>query len=78
MDAVEEKFNVVQFFENGTSEYVRRAVPAKEAVEAAKHYTTSVAVKLGIVNRVMITDMGDLCCFDWVRGKGIVHPKEGK
>lgn len=76
MEAVEpEKFNVVQFFEDGTNEYVRRAVPAKEAMEAAKHYTESVAVKMGVVTEVMITDMGDCCCFHWKKNGGVVFPK---
>lgn len=69
-----ELFNVVQFFKDGTHEYVRRNVPVEEAVEAAKHYTTSVGAKMGTTVRVMITDSGDLCCFDWIRGQGIVFP----
>lgn len=74
MEAVDDKFNVVQFFEDGTSEYVRRAVPGPEAVDAARHYTRSVAARLGMVNRVIITDMMDLTCFEWIRGKGVTHP----
>lgn len=74
MNNEEEKFNVVQFFDDGTNEYVRRAIPAAEAVDAAKHYTQSVAAKLGTVNRVIITDMMDLTCFEWIRGKGVTHP----
>lgn len=72
--AGQELFNTVQFFKDGTNEYVRKAVSAEEAVAAAKHYTTSVAAQLGMVTEVMITDMMDCCCFHWMRGKGIVHP----
>jgi len=71
---LDNEFSVVQFFTDGTHEYVRRMVSAEEAVKAAKHYMSSVAVKMGLVNRVIITDGGDCCRFDWVKGKGIVFP----
>ncbi len=67
----DELFSVVQFFMDGTSEYVRRNVSAEDAVNAAKHYCNSVAAKTGIVTRVIITDMGDCCCFEWQYGKGV-------
>ena len=69
-----ERFNVVQFFEDGTHEYVRRNVIATEAVEATKHYTNSVAAKHGIVVRVLITDMLDQTVFHWEYKQGIVFP----
>jgi hypothetical protein len=68
------EFSVVQFFEDGTYEYVRRFVTAEEAVNAVKHYTSSVAVRTGLVKRVIITDGGDCCCFEWIVGKGITFP----
>jgi hypothetical protein len=74
METVDEKFNVVQFFEDGTNEYVRRAIGAQEAVDAARHYCHSVAARLGMVNRVIITDMGDSTVFEWIRGKGVTFP----
>jgi len=70
-----ELFNVVQTFKDGTNEYVRRAVSPEEAMTAFAHYTNSVAVKMGFVNEVMITDMLDCCNFHWVRNKGIVFPQ---
>ena len=66
-----DEFSVVQFFEDGSYEYVRRWVSAEEAVKAAKHYTTSVVARAGFVTKVMITDGGDFCCFEWQYGKGI-------
>jgi hypothetical protein len=66
---MEDKYNVVQFFEDGQYEYVRRAVPALEAVQATQHYTQSVAARAGITKRVIITDMMDCTCFEWVDGK---------
>lgn len=69
-----EKFNVVQFFEDGSYEYVRRSVSARDAVAAMMHYKSSVAARAGMVTQVMITDMLDQTVFHWVYGKGIVFP----
>ena len=68
------EFSVCQFFEDGTSEYVRRNVDAEEAVTTARHYTDNVAAKMGITKRVIITDGGDFCVFEWLSGKGVVYP----
>lgn len=70
----EGEFSVYQFFENGSYEKVREFVSAEEASRAAGHYCTSMGVKLGLVNRVIITDGGDCTCFEWIAGKGIVFP----
>lgn len=66
-----ETFSVCQFFEDGSYEYVRRFVSLEEAVKAAKHYTSSVAAKLGVTRRVIITDGGDCINFEWQYGKGV-------
>ena len=68
------EFSVCQFFEDGTYEYVRRMVGAQEAVEASKHYTTSVGARLGLTRRVIITDGGDCINFEWKFGEGITYP----
>ena len=70
-DIHEGEFSTVQFFADGTHEYVRRWVGAEEAVKAAKHYTESIAAKAGMVTRVIITDGGDFTCFEWTNGKGV-------
>lgn len=72
MDANE--FSVCQFFEDGSYEYVRRFVSAEEAVNAAKHYTSSVGARMGLTKRVIITDGGDCCNFEWKFGEGITYP----
>lgn len=64
-----DQYNVVQFFKDGTHEYVRRAVPALEAVQATQHYTQSVGARMGTTVRVIITDMLDQTCFEWQDGK---------
>lgn len=72
------EYSVVQFFENGHYEYVRRGVSALAAVEAARHYTSSVAARLGVVVRVIITDSGDQTNFEWKHGEGITFPHEAR
>lgn len=71
-----EKFNVYQFFENGAYEQVRTFVSAEEAVKAFQHYTTSVAARMGITVRVIITDGGDCTNAEWKFGEGVTYPPE--
>jgi hypothetical protein len=71
---MDNQFSVVQYFEDGSYEYVRRYVSAENAMNAVQHYTNNVAVMLGITNRVIVTDGGDSICFEWIRGKGVVFP----
>lgn len=68
------EFSVAQFFEDGTNEYVRRFVSAKEAVLACKHYTHSVGAQIGNTVRVIITDGDDNINFEWKYGEGITYP----
>ena len=68
------EFSVYQFFVNGDCECVRHYVSAQEAVQAFRHYTDNVAVKLGLIARVIITDGGDCINFEWQKDKGITFP----
>jgi len=68
------EFSVCQFFADGSYEYVRRGVSAEEAVNAAKHYTSSVGARMGMTRRVIITDGGDNCNFEWTYGEGVTYP----
>jgi hypothetical protein len=72
------EFSVCQFFTNDSYEYVRKFVSAEEAVKAAHFYTHNVAASMGIVERVIITDGGDSCVFEWKKGEGIVWPENLK
>lgn len=72
------EFSVTQFFDDGSYETVRNHVSAEEAMKAARHYTASVAVKIGAVNRVIITDGGDCIAFEWTSTDGIVFPPSNK
>ncbi len=70
------EFSVCQFFEDGSYEYVRRFVSAEEAMKAFRHYTDSVASRMGLVVKVIITDGGDSTNAEWKYGEGLVFPKK--
>lgn len=70
------EFSVCQFFPDDHYEYVRRFVSAEEAVEAFRHYTTSVGARMGTTTRVIITDGGDAINAEWIYGKGLTYPEE--
>ena len=71
----EELFNTVQFFPDGSHEYIARAVPIAQAMEKACSYIARPAAKIGIIQRVIVTDAGDRCCFEWRFMKGITYPE---
>jgi hypothetical protein len=68
------EFSVCQFFEDGSYEYTNRWIDAETAVQRAKVLTTTVGAKLGTTRRVIITDGGDCCVFEWQYGKGVTFP----
>lgn len=51
-----------------------RYVDARTAVERAHGLMRSIGGRLGTVARIIITDGGDFCCFEWKHGKGVVFP----
>jgi hypothetical protein len=69
------EFSVYQFLAGDIQERVRQFVSAEEAVAAAFHYTSNVATKMGITERVIITDGGDSVVWEWLKGKGQVFPE---
>lgn len=75
-DSGREEFSVVQFFTDGNYEYVRQFVSAEAAVRAFQHYTSSVAAKMGMVDRVIIADGGDCIVAKWEKGKGLTFPPQ--
>lgn len=54
----------------------RRWIGAREAVELAKQLTERPAAQIGIIKRVIVTDGGDFCVFEWKHGEGVVFPKQ--
>lgn len=71
----DERFSVFQYFEDGNYEKVRAGVFLDEAMKTAKHYTTSVGARLGMTQRVIVTDGGDDIVFEWKFGIGVVFPR---
>ena len=71
-------FSVYQFFVNGMNERVRQFVPMDEAIAVAKHYSSNVAVRMGITTRVIITDAMDRTVYEWKQGEGVVWPKKSQ
>ena len=71
-----ETYQVWQFLSGGAQEKVRDGVGPEEAVKAAHHYTHNVAARLGLTERVIITDDGDCTVLEWRKGQGIVFPPE--
>jgi hypothetical protein len=71
---MDELFHVCQYFKDGSYEYVRRNVPAEQALKAFDHYVASVAARVGITVSVMIIDQGDCVNAEWKYGEGIVFP----
>jgi hypothetical protein len=70
------EFSVCQFFKNDVHDYEVRFVDHELAVETFVRLTTNVAAKIGITQRVIITDSGDATCMEWISGKGITFPPE--
>ncbi len=68
------EFSVCQFFEDGSYEYYKRFVGDEEAVKAAHFLSHNVAARLGTTKRVIITDGGDHCVFEWKHGEGVTWP----
>jgi len=69
-------FNVVQFFEDGSSDYIRRNVGPEEAMTTLGDYSRRPAAKIGIIKRLVVTDDGDCCNAEWKYGEGFTYPPE--
>jgi hypothetical protein len=69
-----DEFSVYQFFHDGSYERIVSFVSAEQATKTAYHYSHNVAAQKGITQRVIITDGGDNCNFEWVFGQGVVFP----
>lgn len=72
------EFCVHQFFYDGGYELVDQHVSGEAAVQRAKDLTVSIGGILGTTQRVIITDGGDMTCFEWKFGEGVVFPSEAQ
>ena len=59
----------------GQHEELRYDLP-QVAMRAVQRLTRGPASVLGIVSRVIITDGGDCCVFEWTKKDGITWPKK--
>ena len=69
-----ELFSVAEYYPDGSWSYALERAPADQAVLTAKGRTETVAAKVGLVTRVIITDSDDTTNFDWRFGQGVVFP----
>ena len=72
----DERFSVWQFLPDDYNEQVGADLSAEAAVNLAHSYTTRPAAMLGIIRKVIITDSGDNCVFEWRNGEGVVFLKK--
>ena len=72
--AMNDEFSVYQFFKDDQSECVKQFVGPQEATECAAQLIRSVGARMGITQRVIITDGGDCTNFMWEHVKGVVYP----
>lgn len=67
-------FSVYQDIKGGTTECVGVYDNPEDAVGQAHSYCTRPAARLGIIERVIITDNGDCIVFEWLYGHGVTFP----
>lgn len=68
------ELNVVAFYNDGTHRYIERYLDDKNAVLLAKFLTLTHDARDGRITRIIITDGGDDCVFEWKSGKGVTWP----
>ena len=71
------EFSLYWYDANGTQFEQLRFVDAERAVKQAFALINPnrPVQKLGWMTRLIITDGGDNCTFEWIKGKGIVFPE---
>ena len=75
----EELFNVCQFFIDGTYEYACRPAWRAGSRLMRRGTTPTMPAACGCgLERVIITDTGDSCVFEWKLGEGVTFPPEAK
>ena len=69
-----DEYSVYQFFPDDSCERVVSFVSPEKAVHMAQRLTETVGARLGTTRRIIITDGGDYCVFEWKHGEGITFP----
>jgi hypothetical protein len=67
--AMRDEFSVFWWDAEGKQHDELRFVGAARAVKAMQRLTTGPAARFGMVKRVIITDGGDCCNFEWKDGR---------
>lgn len=68
----EDTFNVFWWDTDGRQYDELSGVDPKQAVDAAKRLADGPASILGFVQRIIITDSGDCCNFEWIKERGVM------
>jgi hypothetical protein len=53
-----------------------RFVDIEQVKSSILRLTKGSASRLGFITRVMVTDGGDFCAFEWSKEKGVIFPTE--
>jgi hypothetical protein len=69
------EFSVYWFDPDGNCNRELSYVDAKTAVNFALDFPNRPAGLMGVIQRVIITDGGDFCVYDWRHGVGQVFPE---
>lgn len=70
------RYSVCTFHVDGTHVYVEpRFVCAEEAMRMALSCIESVSARIGITQRIIITDGADDTTFEWEHGHGVIFPR---
>ena len=65
----EHEFSVYWWDAQGEHHEELRFVGPEQALKAVKRLTTGPGAQVGIVKRVIITDGGDFCNYEWKEGR---------
>jgi len=74
----QDEFTVWWYDPDGNHHKELAHVDAKTAVEFALEFPKRPAGWVGIIQRIIITDGGDFCVFEWKHGEGVTYPERVK
>jgi hypothetical protein len=75
MQAMTNEFSVYWTDPDGNNHKELAFVSARDAVEKAHSLSTRPAAKIGVIQKIIITDASDFTCFLWQDGK-VVYPNQ--
>lgn len=78
MSRITNEFTLYWWDRDGEQHRELVMVSVERALRRAESLANGPASKMGIVKRIMITDGGDCCAFEWTHKDGVVFPKGQK